>query len=449
MKLNIGCGKNFEPDYCNIDLYEDLIADRKMSALNLEFEDYSCQEIKAIHLIEHLGFYQSIYALSEFFRVLEPEGKLSLETPDLEKAFRTYLNSNYEQKKDILSWIYGLPYEGLEHKFCFPPQLLLEILEKIGFENVIQTSFYNKESIPTIKFVCIKPKIDKYVEIFQIFSSIRKNMLLDKVINFKDLFLTKEQEDLLNFLLIETKSFIKNDNKRINFKFIKISLIISPQIVKIFIDKMKNVKLFSDFERTQILEIIEFLIRFKFHEILLGALMKAPLIPGSQKIIFSSIESFGLSIINTLLSSKAEKDKMLNKVKKLSQDIENHDLQLFSPNIIRRKSLDIFYQGIKSFYKQDYENSLTKFLTAIKLYRDNFLYFWNIGKVFVHLNLREKAIRHYKKTLRLLNLTKLPNKSQIKKDVKLELTSIKKQKDKLLDLEPILSLEKYQSNKLI
>ena len=449
MKLNIGCGKNFEPGYCNIDLYEDLIADKEVSALNLEFEDNSCQEIKAIHLIEHLGFYQSIYALSEFFRVLTPRSKLILETPDLDKAFRIYLDSNYEQKKDALSWIYGLPHEGLEHKFCFPPQLLREILEKIGFENVIQTRFYNKESIPTVKFVCNKPKIDEFVEILQVFSSIRKKMLIDKVIDFKDLFMMKEQEDLLNFLLIETINFIKNDNLRIDFKFIKKSLILSPQIVKIFIDEMNNVKYFSDFERTHILEITEILIRYKFNEILLNALMKAPLIPGSQKIIFSSIESFGMGMIDTLFSLKTEKDKMIKRIEQLSQDIKNYDFHLFSPNIIRRQSLDIFYQGIKSFYKQDYENSLTKFLTAIKLYRDNFLYFWNIGKVFVHLNLREKAIRHYKKTLRLLNLTKLPNKSQIKKDVKLELTSIKKQKDKLLDLEPILSLEKYQSNKLI
>lgn len=448
MKLNIGCGKNFEPDYCNIDLYEDLIADKKMSALNLEFGDNSCQEIKAIHLIEHLGFYQSIYAISEFFRILEPECKLFLETPDLEKAFRTYLNSNYEQKKDILSWIYGLPHEGLEHKFCFPTQLLLEIFEKIGFENVIQTSFYNKESIPTIKFVCTKPKIDEDSEIFQIFSSIREKMLLENVVNFKDLFLTKEQEDLLNFLLIETINFIKNGSKRINFKIIKKSLITSPQIVKIFIDSMKNLRIFTDNEGTQILEMTEFLIRINFHEILLDALMKAPLIPGTQKIIFSSIESFGLGMIDTLFSSKAEKDKMIKKIKQLSQDIKNQELHLFSPNIIRRKSLDIFYQGIKSFYKQDYENALNKFLTSIKLYRDNFLYYWNLAKVLVNLNLKQKAIRYYKRTLRLLNLTKLPNKSQIKEDVKLELNSIKKQKVKLLEMEPILSLDKYQSNKL-
>ena len=66
----------------------------------------------------------------------------------------------------------------------------------------------------------------------------------------------------------------------------------------------------------------------------------------------------------------------------------------------------------------------------------------------VNLNLKQKAIRYYKRTLRLLNLTKLPNKTQIKEDVKLELNSIKKQKVKLLEMEPILSLDKYQSNKL-
>lgn len=448
MKLNIGCGKDFEPDYCNIDLYEDLLADKKMSALNLEFGDNSCKEIKVIHLIEHLGLYQSIYALSEFFRVLEPEGKLFLETPDLEKAFHIYLNSNYNQKKDILSWIYGLPHEGLEHKFCFPTQLLLEILEKIGFENVIHTSFYNKDSIPTTKFVCTKPKFDKYVEIFQIFSSIRKIMLSDKVINFKNLFLTKEQEDLLNFLLIETMNILKNNNKKTNFKYIKKALITSPQIVKIYIDRMINVKIISDFERTQLLGIIDILIRFKFHSILLDALMKAPLIPGSQKIIFSSIESFGVGIINTLLSSKSEKDKIVNNIRQLSQVIKDYDLQLFSPNIIKRISLDLFYQGIKSFYEKDYKCSLGKFLTAIKMYRDNFLYYWNAAKIFIKLNLREKAVRYYKKALKLLNLTSVQNKSQIKKDIKMELGSIKNQDILLIEFEPILSLDKYQSKKL-
>lgn len=449
MKLNIGCGKNFKPDYCNVDLYDDIVADRKMSALDLEFGDYSCQEIQANQLIEHLGFYQSIYALSEFYRILESEGKLILETPDLETAFSTYLKSSYEEKINTLNWVYGLPHEGLEHKFCFPPPLLHEILENVGFKNVIYTNFYNQESIPTIKFIANKQEVDKIDRIFQDFSHIRKRMIVKKVIDFKDLFVAKEQEDLLNYLLITAISLQKhNDLKNFLNSVIK-SLIYSPQIVKIFLEEIKNAKIYSDLKRTQILEIAELLLKSKFHEILLESLMKAPLIPGSQKAVFSSIESFGVGVIDKLLSSGSEKEKMTEKLKELSQNLKNYSISSFSSNIIRRKSLDFFYLGIKCFYKQDYEIALKDMITAIKMYRDNFLYFWNLAKVLVNLNLKEKAIQYYKKTLRCLNLTQVTNKKQIKMDIKGELNSFKKQKVDSLKLEPILTLEKYELNKLI
>jgi len=446
MKLNIGCGKKFDQDYYNIDLYDNLVADKKMSAFNLEFADNSSQEVKAVHLIEHLGFYQSIYALGEFFRVLEPNGKLILETPDLEKAFRIYLNSNYEQKKDALRWIYGLPHEGLEHKFCFPPQLLREILKKIGFENVIQTSFYNNESIPSIRFVCNKPEYSNYLEIFQIFSSIRKKMLYEKIINFKNLFLTKEQEDLLNFLLIETIKVANNKNKY--YKFIEKALVQSPQIVQIYLTEMFDKEFLFNIERNHILEVIEYLIKFKFQIILYNLLKNAPIIPGSQKVIFSSIESYGLVLINKLLYNKAEKSKIVNDLQKLSENIKQENIGFFSPNIVKRDSLDYFYQGIKEFHKKNYQNSLGTFLNAIKLYRDNFLYYWNVAKVFAKLNLKQKAIRYYKRTFKLLSITSLQNKAQIRKDIKLELNWVKNEKENLQKLHPILSLEKYQSNKL-
>jgi len=446
MKLNIGCGKKFDQDYYNIDLYDNLVADKKMSAFNLEFADNSSQEVKAVHLIEHLGFYQSIYALGEFFRVLEPNGKLILETPDLEKAFRIYLNSNYEQKKDALRWIYGLPHEGLEHKFCFPPQLLREILKKIGFENVIQTSFYNNESIPSIRFVCNKPEYSNYLEIFQIFSSIRKKMLYEKIINFKNLFLTKEQEDLLNFLLIETIKVANNKNKY--YKFIEKALVQSPQIVQIYLTEMFDKEFLFNIERNHILEVIEYLIKFKFQIILYNLLKNAPIIPGSQKVIFSSIESYGLVLINKLLYNKAKKSKIVNDLQKLSENIKQENIGFFSPNIVKRDSLDYFYQGIKEFHKKNYQNSLGTFLNAIKLYRDNFLYYWNVAKVFAKLNLKQKAIRYYKRTFKLLSITSLQNKAQIRKDIKLELNWVKNEKENLQKLHPILSLEKYQSNKL-
>ena len=140
MKINVGCGKKFESEYFNIDFYEDLIADKIMSAINLEFEDNSCEEIKAIQIIEHLTYFEAIYALNEFFRVLQPKGNLIIEIPDLAKACQSFLNSNNEQKKQVLGWIYGVPDKGLQHKFCFPPYLLTEILENIGFSILIYCS---------------------------------------------------------------------------------------------------------------------------------------------------------------------------------------------------------------------------------------------------------------------------------------------------------------------
>ena len=50
--------------------------------------------------------------------------------------------------------------------------------------------------------------------------------------------------------------------------------------------------------------------------------------------------------------------------------------------------------------------------------------------------------------MQLRYLTIVQKKSQIEKDIKLELVTVKKQKEKLPELEPISSLDKYQFGKL-
>ena len=144
MKLNVGSGRRYEPGYCNIDLFEDILADKQMSAINLSFPDNSCEEVKAIQVIEHIDFFQSLYALSEFFRVLQSNGDLIIETPDIEKAFQSYLKGDYEQQKEILGWIFGIPHEGLQHKLCYPLKLLTEMLKKVGFSDIKEEKFQRK-----------------------------------------------------------------------------------------------------------------------------------------------------------------------------------------------------------------------------------------------------------------------------------------------------------------
>lgn len=446
MKLNVGSGKRYELGYINIDLHEDILADKRMSAINLEFADNSCEEVKAIHLIEHLGFFKSLYALSEFFRVLQLNGYLVIETPDIEKAFRHYLNSNYEQKKEILGWIFGIPHEGLQHKLCYPSELLVEMLKKIGFVDMKEKRFYNIESIPTLRIQCKKSSVGESIDVFQIMTHIRKNMLIKNIVDFKDSFLTKEQEDLLTLMLLELMEFEKKKNNEIIFELIKNSTVKSPQIAELLLAEIENKQYLPTFELKYIHEIIDYLIRHNFPNILYNSLKNAPIIPGTQKFVFSSIEIFGKRLIDKFLTSKNEKEKLLNNLKDLSRKYKNNEVHFFTPGIVHRKSQDFFFRGIKEFYNNNLEISKKKLLTSIRLFRNDFLYYWNFAKVLFRLDLKPQALKFYKRTLRLLRISEVKNKKKIKNDINLEINWIKKGKGDILNFKPVISIDKYLLN---
>ena len=78
MKLNIGCGKIYKDGFINIDAYDSTVADRIMPATNLDFPSNSVDEIEANQLIEHLGLFETIHVLAEWFRVLKPSPSILL-----------------------------------------------------------------------------------------------------------------------------------------------------------------------------------------------------------------------------------------------------------------------------------------------------------------------------------------------------------------------------------
>jgi len=443
MKLNIGCGKKFEPGYCNIDLYETLIADKIMSALNLEFEDNISDEIKAIHVIEHLTYFEAIYALSEFFRVLKPNGKAIIEIPNLSRACQLYSNSDDEFKKQILDWIFGAPHKGLQHKFCFPSFLLIEILENIGFININTRNYINYESIPTIRFECFKPRIRDNIEVFQIITHIRKKLLIEHYIDFSDSFLVKEHENLLALLLVKMLEFKKSGKNEIIFEIIIESLIRRADFVKILLQVINNENYLSQVQIKRIREITNLLIEVNFPNILCYSVKKAPISPGTQKLVLRSIESFARGLIRKLIYSINKKENGINQLEKLFEEIEYPELNFFSSKIIEQKSLDYFYEGIKAFYKENYKMAYNKFLRAVKLYRDDFLYFWNLSRVLAKLNIKEQAIKFYKKTLICLRITNIQLKKEFKTNIKKELIWVRNRKDLPPKFEPIISIENY------
>ncbi|MFX1343653.1 MAG: methyltransferase domain-containing protein [Promethearchaeota archaeon] len=440
MKLNIGCGKKYEIGYCNIDLYETLIADKLMSAIDLQFEDNCCKEIKAIHLIEHLSFFEAIYALSEFFRVLKPGGKLIIETPDLKKVCQHYLDSTNEQKKEILGWIYGIPHKGLQHKLCFPPFLLIELLENNGFENMSTKSFYNHEFIPSVRFECIKPMNEYETEIFQIIAKIRKKLLTLNYSNFNDSLSIKEQEDLLSFIAIQTLEFKRKKNKKLIYDLIIESLIKWPQIVNLLLKEIESKYFISQSENSNIREITDLLIQHNFPNILYNLLKKGPINSGSQKIVFHSIESFARKFITNLIVVKEERENLIDKLRNLSKENEDYNLKFFASALAERSAFNFFYLGIKLFYQKNYKKANNMLLKSIQLYRDNFLFYWNLGKVLAKLKSNYQAMKIYKKALRLLRMTNVRDKGKIKSVIKDELNWIKGKKGIVPKFEPVPSI---------
>jgi tetratricopeptide (TPR) repeat protein len=438
MKLNIGCGKKYDPDYCNVDLYEDLVADRLMSAYNLEFDENSCEEIKAIHIIEHLSFFETIYALSEFFRVLEPNGKLIIETPDLEKSCQHYLKADREQKKEILGWLFGIPHKGLQHKLCFPSFLLIDQLENTGFENITTSSFYNHEAIPSVRFNCYKRGNGDDFKVFQIISKLRKDLFLTNQIDFTDSFLTKEQEDLVIFIaskLLESRQTKKKE--LIKELFVEL-LFKWPEIVKSLLLVIENENYISPGDFLNIKEISELLIEHRIVNVLFNSITEGPTNPGTQRIVFFSVESFARKLIENILNSKENREELIGKIKTLNKTSKDLSNKIFSAALIERTALNLFYLGIKSFHQKNYTHAHNLFLSAIKLNRDNYIFFWNLSKTLARLESYNQSEKVYKKTLRLIKITKVKNKQDLKSQIQQEFDWIKKRKGDKPKFDPII-----------
>ena len=92
MKLHLGCGGQHRPGAINVDRHDLRVADLCADARRLPVGTETCDAVVADHLLEHLGYVGATYALAEMFRVLRPDGRLELETPDPGASFEAFLS---------------------------------------------------------------------------------------------------------------------------------------------------------------------------------------------------------------------------------------------------------------------------------------------------------------------------------------------------------------------
>jgi len=198
MKLNIGCGYSYLKGYVNIDSYEGSVADRRMEAHSLYFEDGSADEIKAAQLIEHLGFFKTKYFLAECYRVLKPGGLLTIETPHIEKTFEIFLKGDRAVREAALGWVYGSECPGMEHRYCFPSELLEELIAAAGFELTKKTLFDYQPHRPALRFSARK----KGGAAADFEAALRRELSIKGILCFGDEYAAAEIETLLKTALV-------------------------------------------------------------------------------------------------------------------------------------------------------------------------------------------------------------------------------------------------------
>ena len=163
MNLNLGAGDSKFPGFISVDLYDDA-ADVKADICELPYEDNSVSEIVAYQVIEHVPYWKSTDMFEEMYRVLEPGGTATLETPDVDYIAKDILKNGLIDK-----WIFSLVgeyyrpwdkdrYEDWEncaaaiHRNPWNFRRLQDICEPIGFtvERTVPTQIVVMENMACV-----------------------------------------------------------------------------------------------------------------------------------------------------------------------------------------------------------------------------------------------------------------------------------------------------------
>lgn len=144
MKLEIGPGNNpLDGDWETIG-YKDF----RWGQDRLPYPDNHFSEVYASHVLEHVPWHQTNYALTEALRVLKPGGLAEFWVPDLEYMLDAYNSRQcgdkwrrFNPEGHPMKWFLGRlftygPGEDNYHRAAFDEIWLAECMETAGFKDV-------------------------------------------------------------------------------------------------------------------------------------------------------------------------------------------------------------------------------------------------------------------------------------------------------------------------
>lgn len=140
-KLDICGGRNpfHAQEFLNVDVVDlpqvDLVFD---ITKRFPMDDGVIAEIVSIATLEHLRKPSVHYVLREFFRVMAPDARLRISTPDIEAIAKGILAGEDPDifNQQLFGKFKGNPTEDYDlHRWMYTAQQMIDVLREIGFTN--------------------------------------------------------------------------------------------------------------------------------------------------------------------------------------------------------------------------------------------------------------------------------------------------------------------------
>jgi len=132
IRLDIGSGPSPRAGFTGVDFYVDAPGIVHAPMNKLPYGDETVDEIYSSHALEHIGKYEVIPTITEWWRVLKFEGLLTIEVPDFEWVCRNWLK--YKDNGWNLDAVFGDQVDmGQYHKTGYTKQLMYGYLMESGF----------------------------------------------------------------------------------------------------------------------------------------------------------------------------------------------------------------------------------------------------------------------------------------------------------------------------
>lgn len=167
MRLHLGSGNQIFENYINVDYKRLYGVNVQADVRQLPFKDNSIELIETYHTFEHIPRQEVVFTLKDWYRVLEIDGELIIEIPDIDQNCRDYLDAIEKEDWDKafmqLAYIYGGDTVASEdaHRWGYNVVSLAGFLRYVGFIDIMsgKPQNYLKKLGACLRIKCRKNKI--------------------------------------------------------------------------------------------------------------------------------------------------------------------------------------------------------------------------------------------------------------------------------------------------